>query len=120
MVPASVTTPLSRPPSISMPRAAQFWWTVPPSFMSAAATAGAALAGSAVPSLGEKTPPFHARPVAWPRSEASRPLSMCVVTPAVVANSRHLAQPAIWASSLLRYSKPQRLKPVSSPLSAAN
>ena len=120
MVPASVTTPLSRPPSISMPRAAQFWWTVPPSFMSAAATAGAALAVSAVPSLGEKTPPFQARPVAWPRSEASRPLSMCVVTPAVVANSRHLAQPAIWASSLLRYSKPQRVKPVSSPLSAAN
>jgi hypothetical protein len=66
MVPASVTTPLSRPPSISMPRAAQFWCTVPPSFISAAATAGAALAGSPVPSLGEKTPPFHARPVAWP------------------------------------------------------
>jgi hypothetical protein len=47
------------------------------------------LAGSAVPSLGEKTPPFHARPVARPRSEASLPLSMWVVTPAVNANSRH-------------------------------
>ena len=58
--------------------------------MSAAATAGAALAGSAVPSLGEKTPPFQARPVAWPRSAASRPLSMCVVTPAVFAKSRQL------------------------------
>ena len=28
------------------------------------ATAGAALAGSAMPSVGEKTPPFQARPVA--------------------------------------------------------
>ena len=53
MVPASVTTPLTRPPSSSRPRAAQFCSTVPPSFMIAAATAGAALAGSAVPSLGE-------------------------------------------------------------------
>ena len=42
------------------------------------------------------------------------------MTPAVFANSRHWAQPAIWASSSLRYNKPQRLKPVSSPLSVAN
>ena len=74
----------------------------PMSFMSAAATAGAALAGSAVPSEGEKTPPLHARPVARPRSVASRLLSMCVVTPAVFANSRQRAQRPISSSSSLR------------------
>jgi hypothetical protein len=34
------------------------------------------LAGSAVPSVGEKTPPFQARPVAWPRSAACLASSM--------------------------------------------
>ena len=108
MTPASVMTPLTRPPSVSMPRAAQFWWTLPPSLISAAATAGAALPGSAVPSVGEKTPPFQARPVACPRWAASRLLSMWLVTPAVFAKSRQLAQPEISASSLLRYNSPQR------------
>jgi hypothetical protein len=102
MVPASVTTPLTRPASRSMPRAAQFCSTVPPSFMKAAATAGAALPGSAVPSVGENTPPFQLRPVTRPRSVASRLLSMCVVTPAVLAKSRQRAQRAISSSSLLR------------------
>ena len=69
-VPCSVTTAESRPPSVSMPRAAQDWRIVPPSFRIARATAGAALAGSAVPSVGEKTPPFHGLPVARPRSVA--------------------------------------------------
>ena len=37
-----------------------------------------------------------------------------------VFTAYYLAQLAIWASSSLRYSKPQRLKPVSAPVSAAN
>ena len=76
MTPASVTTPLTRPPSSSTPRAAHAWMTLPPNLMSAAATAGAALPGSAVPSVGEKTPPFQVRPVSRPRSVACRLSSM--------------------------------------------
>src|SRR6185437_7201004 len=108
ITPASVTTPLTRPPSNSMPRAAQCWWTLPPSFMSAVATAGAAFPGSAVPSLGEKTPPFQARPVAFPRSAACLLSSVWVVTPAVFAKSPQLDQRDSSASSLLRYNSPQR------------
>ncbi len=108
MTPASVTTPATRPPSSSMPRAAQCWWTLPPSLISAAATAGAAFPGSAVPSVGENTPPFHCRPVARPRSAACLLSSIYVVTPAVFANSPQLAQRDSSASSLLRYSNPQR------------
>jgi hypothetical protein len=63
---------------------------------------GAALPESVVPSLGEKTPPFNSRPVARPRSAASRLRSLWVVTPAVLANSRQRAQRAISSSSLLR------------------
>ncbi|MND75080.1 hypothetical protein D3C80_666880 [compost metagenome] len=102
IVPCSVTTAESLPPSISIPRAAQFWCTELPSLMIARATAGAALAGSAVPSVGENTPPFHERPVAFPRSPAATLSSICVVTPTVLAKSRHLAQPAISSSLSLR------------------
>ena len=108
MTPASVTTPLTRPPSVSMPRAAQFCWTLPPSFISAAATAGAALPGSAVPSLGEKTPPFNARPVACPRSATSRLLPCGSLRRRSSQNHAILAQPDNSASSLLRYNSPQR------------
>ncbi len=61
-----------------------------------------ALEGSAVPSVGENTPPFHLRPVGVPRSVASSSLSMCVVTPTVRAKSRHFAQPASSFSSCER------------------
>ena len=101
-VPASVTTPLTRPPCSSSPRTAHCCTTVPPSLTMAAAAAGAALPGSAVPSVGENTPPFHACPVALPRALASAALSMCVTTPAVLAKSRQRAQRSSSASSLLR------------------
>jgi hypothetical protein len=57
------------------------------------------LDGSAVPSVGENTPPFHRRPVALPRALASSAPSICVAIPAVRAKSRHFAHPANWLSS---------------------
>ena len=63
---------------------------------------GAARSGSAVPSVGEKTPPFQGRPVAEPRSVASADDSMLVTTPWVRAKSLQRAQPAISASSFER------------------
>ena len=102
IVPFSVTTPAILPPASSTPRAAHSWWTVPPSFMNARATAGAALDGSAVPSVGEKTPPFHGLPVHAARSVASAGLNTCVMTPTVRAKSCQRAQRASSSSSLLR------------------
>ena len=75
------------------------------------AATGTAFEGSAVPSVGEKTPPFHVRPVALPLSLASSALNMCVVTPAVLAKSRHFAQPASSFSSCERIKKPATAKP---------
>ena len=102
IVPSSVTTPLTRPALSSTPRAAQCWCTVPPAVMIARAATGTAFEGSAVPSVGEKTPPFHLRPVALPLSLASCVLNMCVVTSTVLAKSRHFAQPASSFSSFDR------------------
>ncbi len=102
IVPVSVTTPLTRPARSSMPRAAQCWCTVPPAVMIARATTGTAFEGSAVPSVGENTPPFHLRPVALPLSLASFVLNICVVTPTVFAKSRHFAQPVSSFSSFDR------------------
>jgi hypothetical protein len=98
IVPASVTTPATRPASSSRPRAAQDWCTLPPRRITPRAMTGAARSGSAVPSVGEKTPPFHGLPVAQPRSAASAAESMWVTTPWVRAKSRQRVQPAISAS----------------------
>ena len=70
--------------------------------IAARAITGAARSGSAVPSVGEKTPPFQGLAVARPRSVASAAESMWVTTPCVPAKSRQLAQPAISASSFER------------------
>ena len=117
IVPSSVTTPLTRPALSSMPRAAQCWCTVPPAVMIARPATGTAFEGSAVPSVGEKTPPFHLRPVALPLSLASSALSICVVTPTSSENHRHFAQPVSSCSSFDGSRSPQRRKPVSSPVS---
>ena len=50
--PVSVTTVETAPASVSIPRAAQPWCSEAPSRRAASAMAGAALAGSARPSLG--------------------------------------------------------------------
>jgi hypothetical protein len=102
ITPRSVTTALTRPPSVSNPRAAQIWCTVLPRLRMARATAGAAFAGSAMPSVGEKTPPFQARPVAAPREVASVALRRRVLTPTPRAKSHQRPQPSSSVSSLLR------------------
>ena len=102
ITPRSVTTPETHPPLRSIPRAAHICTTRPPMASTARAMAGAARLGSAMPSLGENTPPFQGLPLARARSVASAALSMWVVTPCVRAKSRQRAQPAISASSLDR------------------
>lgn len=102
MVPFSVTTPQTRPPWSSRPRAAQNWCTVPPYFITPKPATGTAREVSAMPSVGENTPPFQARPVALPCSRASAAPSTWVTTPSPAAKSRHFAQRSISASSLLR------------------
>jgi hypothetical protein len=81
IVPRSVTTPATRPPCTSSPRAAQPCRTTPPRKASACAIRGAARSGSATPSEGEKTPPRQSRPVARPRSVASAADSGWLTTP---------------------------------------
>src|SRR5579862_5661688 len=55
--PRSVHTPDTLPPLISRPRAAQFWSTLAPDFCAPRAMAGAALEGSARPSVADHRPP---------------------------------------------------------------
>lgn len=52
-------TPVTRPPLMSRPRAAQLWWIVAPRLRAASARAGEASDGSPRPSVGECTPPIH-------------------------------------------------------------
>ena len=66
------------------------------------AATGTAREVSAVPSVGENTPPFHRRPVACPVRSPPSAVNMCVVTPTVRAKSRHFAQPASSLSSCER------------------
>lgn len=101
MVPRSVTTPLTAPPVVSIPRAAQAWCTVPPRAITARATAGTARPGSAMPSICECTPPFQTCFVNWPLSVASWLLSIRVFTPIERAYSPQRAQVSISDSSLL-------------------
>ncbi len=75
IVPCSVTTPQTRPPSVSMTAGGAGLVDGSAELQDrTAATAGAALAGSAVPSVGEKTPPFQ---VPAGRSAALRRLRRC-------------------------------------------